>query len=257
MLVSTRLFHAYRWMQRPPWRNCLYGSLLFFGLQGSLVAATQLGDGNSMGGVGFDPDLYCSQPSNNPILIHGNSSIACKEPKCGAGQVKNKGVCETPTAGVKCSGSATNGRLVCTDGFWRDAQRSDPITDTQQVQNPSEIRNTKGSGVVATNCVSVGFKKSPYKGLDSQTLTNNCSFIIYVMHCHTPTDLPGTSSSACGNKGKYFQQAYWLRPGEVKKNMFTLPPGTEIHFGVCSGGKNPDLPSGGQKDEPPGRFHCK
>ncbi len=174
MLISARLIHAYRWMQKTPWRNFLCGPLLFFGLHSGVVAATQFGDGNSMGGIGIDP-----------------------------------------------------------------------------------VRNVGGSGFVATNCVILGFKKSPHKGHDSQTLTNNCSFTIYVMHCHTPTDLPGTSSSACGNEGKYFQQAYWLRPGQVKDNFFNLPPGTEIHFGVCSGGKNPDLPSGGQKDELPGRFHCK
>ena len=98
-------------------------------------------------------------------------------------------------------------------------------------------------GTSSPQCLSFGLLKGSSEPYDSQTITNICSFKVYVMRCHTPSTRAGTASTQCNAAGsdRFYQQFGWLEPGEVKSNFYSLPPGTTIWYGACSGG---DLPSG-------------
>ncbi|MDO9075477.1 MAG: choice-of-anchor D domain-containing protein [Rubrivivax sp.] len=98
-------------------------------------------------------------------------------------------------------------------------------------------------GTSSPQCLSFGLLKGSSEPYDSQTITNKCSFKVYVMRCHTPSTRAGTADTQCNatGSGRFYQQFGWLEPGEVKSNFYSLPPGTTIWYGACSGG---NLPSG-------------
>ncbi|MGL1933057.1 MAG: hypothetical protein OCC45_15060 [Desulfotalea sp.] len=97
----------------------------------------------------------------------------------------------------------------------------------------------------ATNCVSVGSEER------SQTLINNCNTKIEVAWCHH-LDKKGYSSGVCGNDGKFYQKHTTLKPGEIKKNKYSLPHGTKINYAACAGGYYTL-----KQDGMDGSYHCK
>lgn len=157
----------------------------------------------------------------SPNFISNGVCYLNTVPTCTSPQVLLNGVCVTPgtSSGTGTGGSGTDGGMA---GAFIDT----------------------GGGTNAANCLSFGLitGAAAYYN-DSQTITNNCSFPVYVMRCHTPTTLPGTADTECNAAGRnrFYQQFHWLKPGEVEQNSYSLPPGTTIWYGACSGG---NLPTG-------------
>jgi len=88
----------------------------------------------------------------------------------------------------------------------------------------------------AKKCITVGNYKASYgPSGDSQTLTNNCSRRIHVVWCHNNKD-KRHKGSVCGKKGRFYQKNTVLKPGEVKRNQYTLPSNGTIYYGACFGG---------------------
>lgn len=165
----------------------------------------------------------CLSPNfiSNGVCYAPTAPLTCNSP-----QVLQNGVCVTPGTSAGTGTSTGTG----TGGSGTDGGMAGTFIGT-------------GAGTNAANCLSFGYLTSPYLGHDSQTITNNCSFPVYVMRCHSPTTLPGTSGTVCGNGGKFYQQFHWIEPGGVYDNFYSLPPETTIWYGACSGGS---LPTGTQ-----------
>lgn len=98
----------------------------------------------------------------------------------------------------------------------------------------------KGTGKNAAQCISVSTRLKDGKNyyVSTQVMKNTCSMQIAVMMCHSPSSENGTAGSVCGaRKGHYYTQQFWLAPGEAYGNPTTMPVGTTIYYGACSGGK--------------------
>lgn len=81
-------------------------------------------------------------------------------------------------------------------------------------------------------------------------MQNTCGERIHIIWCHSPSTHPGTKSSECGDKGKYYQQETVLEPGKIKDNFYTLPGDATIYWGACFGG------FGTTKETGTGKFDC-
>ena len=163
----------------------------------------------------------------SPSFVSNGICYAYTPPTCISPQVLQNGVCVTPgTSSGTGTGSGT-GSGASTSG-----------TDGGM---PGTFIGT-GSGTNAASCLSFGLLTgaAAYYN-DTQTITNNCSFPVYVMRCHTPTTLSGTASTECNaaGSGRFYQQFHWMQPGDVETNSYSLPPGTTIWYGACSGGSLP------------------
>jgi hypothetical protein len=96
-------------------------------------------------------------------------------------------------------------------------------------------------------CISLGVKGK------SQTLTNNCRGTkVHVIWCHGPSDKD--RSTECGHNGKYFQQNSVLEHGESAGNMFSMPLGATINYGVCEGSYGTATPVGKNTEN---EYYCK
>jgi len=91
------------------------------------------------------------------------------------------------------------------------------------------------AGGVAWKCVKLGYKKSPHKGQDSQTLENVCAQKIEVVWCHD-NDENTHKNGKCGRNGKFYQKHTVLEPGQVEDNFIMLPAKATISYGACFGG---------------------
>lgn len=174
-----------------------------------------------------------------PNFVSGGYCYPPIEPVCVAPQILQNGACVTP-GGSTGSGSGGGGSGGGAGGGSPSGAMAAEFDDS-------------GGGSDAAGCLTFGMQDSPYEGHDSQTITNGCPFTVYVMHCHSESSRSGTKSSQCGYQDRFFQQFYWLKPGEVQANFFNLPPDASIWYGACSGG---DLPSGKQVSLT-GRYICK
>jgi hypothetical protein len=108
-----------------------------------------------------------------------------------------------------------------------------------------------GSGRDAKECIMI--RQIPKKGGSDarQSITNTCSEDIGVNYCHGPSSRPGTASTECGAKGRYYQQFTTMRPGQTDDNPYSMPPDAEIRYGACFGGQ------GKIKQTEDGHYNCK
>ena len=85
----------------------------------------------------------------------------------------------------------------------------------------------------ANNCVVL----IGYKGTDpkyrSHIIKNNCTREIGVLYCHSPSAMPGTKDSECGNRGQFYQQRISLRPGETHANAYSEPADSRLTWAAC------------------------
>ncbi len=164
----------------------------------------------------------CLSPNfiSNGVCYAPSAPLTCTPP-----QVMQNGVCVTPGTSAGTSSGTSTG----SGGSGTDGGMAGTFIGT-------------GAGTNAANCLSFGLLTGAAASYnDTQTITNNCSFPIYVMRCHTHTTLPGTASTECNaaGSGRFYQQFHSLKPGEVEGNSYSLPPGTTIWYGACSGGNSP------------------
>jgi hypothetical protein len=164
----------------------------------------------------------------SPNFISNGVCYLNTVPTCTSPQVLQNGVCVTPGTSAG-TGSGGSGSGTGSGGSGTEGGMAGAFVDT-------------GAGTNATSCLSFGLLTgaAAYYN-DTQTITNNCSFPVYVMRCHTPTTLTGTADTECNaaRNGLFYQQFEWLQPGEVETNSYSLPPGTTIWYGACSGGSLP------------------
>ncbi len=80
----------------------------------------------------------------------------------------------------------------------------------------------------AANCVRISSANN------AQRLTNVCNTKIEVVWCHE-LNRQGYRSGLCGHDGKFYQKHHVLNPGESTQNKYSLPLGTRIHYGACTG----------------------
>lgn len=97
----------------------------------------------------------------------------------------------------------------------------------------------------APNCVRIS------TGDRSQVITNVCNVEIEVVWCHE-LDKKGYRSGLCGSDGKFYQKHRALDPGESTDNKYSLPLGTRINYGACTGGYYSTKQVGNN-----GRYSCK
>jgi hypothetical protein len=85
----------------------------------------------------------------------------------------------------------------------------------------------------ANNCVAL----IGYKGTDpkyrSHIIKNNCTRPIGIAYCHSPSSMPGTKDSVCGDGGQYYQQRISLRPGETHANAYSEPADARLSWAAC------------------------
>lgn len=216
---------------------------------------------NTCGGIGaitmtLAPGTYTIAANDN-ILSIDPAIVTVTEGGCTVHQITgtstclspnfiSNGVCYTPTAPTTCNSPQVLQYGVCVTPGTSSGTGTSSSTGSGGFAMGGGVAGTfigTGTGTNAAGCLSFGYLTSPYLGHDSQTITNNCNFPVYVMRCHSPTTLPGTSSTVCGNGGRFYQQFHMIEPGGVYDSFYSLPPETTIWYGACSGG---NLPTGTQ-----------
>jgi alpha-tubulin suppressor-like RCC1 family protein len=97
-----------------------------------------------------------------------------------------------------------------------------------------------GTGKDAAQCISISTRLKDNKNYytDVQVMKNNCGVKIAVMMCISPSSVKGTAGSVCGaTQGHYYTKQFWLEPGGIHDNPYSMPVGATIYYGACSGGK--------------------
>jgi hypothetical protein len=84
----------------------------------------------------------------------------------------------------------------------------------------------------ANNCVAlVGYSgKAPRQ---AHVIRNVCDRKIGLAYCHSPSSVPGTKDSVCGQGGQYYQQRISLAPGETHSNVYSEPADSRLSWGAC------------------------
>ena len=84
----------------------------------------------------------------------------------------------------------------------------------------------------ANNCVAlVGYSgKAPRQ---AHVIRNICDRKIGLAYCHSPSSVPGTKDSVCGQGGQYYQQRISLNPGETHSNVYSEPADSRITWAAC------------------------
>ncbi|MGY8991507.1 MAG: hypothetical protein ACKVHL_07945 [Rhodospirillales bacterium] len=148
----------------------------------------------------------------------------------------------------------TSGRYTCKDKKKKSSSNSRDRKDKYKKSNNDKYKKKKddrhaskksGKRGDAKRCIRVG------RSGNSQTLTNTCRHKVEVVWCHNKKT-KATRRGVCGRKGKYYQKHDVIKPGQVKKNQYSLPLGTRINFGACYGGYYTTKHSGLS-----GRYTCK
>jgi hypothetical protein len=162
----------------------------------------------------------------SPNFISGGYCYPPALPTCVSPQILQNGKCVTPGGSAGSGSGATGGTGT---GGSNGASGGSPA-----------VFDNSGGGTNAAACLSFGFLSGEAANYsDTQTITNTCSFTVYVLQCHSASTNPGTASTQCGANGRFFQQFGWLKPGETGSNSYSMPPNTTIWYGACSGGDQP------------------
>jgi len=151
----------------------------------------------------------------------------------------------------------TSGRYTCKDA--KSASKDSKKSDKRKYRDKKDKYKSKkkdkyaskkdsskkGKRGDAKRCIRVG------RSGNSQTLTNTCRDKVEVVWCHLK-ETKATRRGVCGQKGKFYQKHDVLKPGQVKKNQYSLPLGTRINFGACYGGYYTTKQTGSR-----GSYSCK
>lgn len=176
----------------------------------------------------------------SPNVITGGGCYPPTLPTCAAPAELRNGVCAVPGSAASPGNGTTVGGGVANGGTGGVA---------------GEFSNT-GSGAGAAHCLAFGQVTGEAASWnDKQTMTNTCGYKIYVMWCHSPSQKTGTGSSQCNATAKFYQQGGWWDAGETRANQYSMPIGSTIWYGACSGGKY-SHPTG-KEVTPKGRYICE
>ncbi|MEY4753897.1 MAG: hypothetical protein RJA44_1572 [Pseudomonadota bacterium] len=147
---------------------------------------------------------------------------------CTAPQVLRKGVCVTPGIRSAPGDSSTvgSGGAVTGGGVGGNAGGNGGVAGAF---------DSTGTGNNAAQCVKFGFH--PGEFTDSQSMTNICNYEIHVLYCHSPGGTGAKWGDCDPSTGHFYQYAHWLKPGESFDNYYSLPVGSTIWYGACSGGR--------------------
>ncbi len=185
-------------------------------------------------------DRVLTVPDATVDVVEGGCAVhrVVGSPACLPPNVLSGGVCNPPTP-LTCVAPAVLQNGACaTPG-------TTPVITGGGTPPSAYVGRfiSSGNGSNAAQCLSFGFKKGSSASYDSQTITNTCSFVVYVLRCHTPSTRAGTASTQCNatGSGRFYQQFGWIKPGETVSNFYSLPAATTIWYGACAGG---NLPSG-------------
>lgn len=177
----------------------------------------------------------------SPNFISGGLCYPPALPTCVAPAELRNGACVVPGD----TASPGNGTTVGTGG----------VANGGTGGVAGEFSNV-GTGVGAAHCLEFGQVTGEAASWnDKQTMKNTCGYKIYVMWCHSASQKSGTSSSQCNATTKFYQQSAWWEAGETRANQYSMPIGSTIWYGACSGGKY-SQPSG-KEVAPTGRYICE
>ena len=84
----------------------------------------------------------------------------------------------------------------------------------------------------ANNCVAlVGTSgKAPRQ---AHIIRNICDRKIGLAYCHSPSSVPGTKDSVCGQGGQFYQQRISLEPGQTHSNVYSEPADSRLSWAAC------------------------
>jgi hypothetical protein len=177
----------------------------------------------------------------SPNFISGGLCYPPSQPTCVAPAVLRNGACVVPGN----TASPGNGTTVGSGG----------VANGGNGGVAGELLNT-GTGVGAAHCLRFGqVTGEAASWSDKQTMTNTCGYQIYVMWCHSPSKNKGTNGSQCNADSKFYQQGTWMDASETQANQYSMPIGSTIWYGACSGGKY-SQPSG-KEIAATGRYICE
>jgi len=178
------------------------------------------------------PQLTIETPCGQPGAI--NECI--RPPKCARGEVVVEGRCVPPTISCIAPSVLQEGRCVRPGSAGAGSATSGGPT--------SAGRDAKSCIVIATALQKSGLEPR-------QSITNNCNEAVGLVFCHGPSARPGTKTTECGDKGRYYQQFSTLAPGQTKENHYSMPADAPIRFGACFGGE------GKIKQTTDGGYNCR
>ena len=251
-----------------------------WGIQNAFV------DGAWIGKLGRDGSRGCGEPgavtmtlapgahtvsANDPLLLIPNATVTVVEgqcvtynvtgtPTCVSPNFISGGLCYPPTLPT-CVAPAELRNGACVVPGNTASPGNGTTVGSGGVANggtggvAGEFSNA-GTGVGAAHCLEFGQVTGEAASWnDTQTMKNTCGYKIYVMYCHSPSQKAGTNSSQCNATTIFYQQGTWMDPSQTKANQYTMPIGSTIWYGACSGGKY-SLPSG-KEVTPTGRYICE